>query len=420
VYVDIYEYQLPWVYAGQPARMSLPYVTGREFSGKIIYVYPYLETMTRAIKVRLEFENPDLELKPGMYANIKLDSELSREALLIPREAYIDSGERKLTFVDRGAGKFEPRDIQTGVEAENGMVEVLYGLDEGEVVVTSGQFLLDGESKLKEATAKMMDAERARGTPAPAKDRKPPPTHDSGIPHPSGDANVIPADAAYACPMDKHPDETDPAKQGAYFSAEPGKCPWCGMILKPVDELSWVRARRAAQGAEVAYTCPDHPHVFSQSEGTCPRCSRALAPFKVMYTCPDADHAGVIATSPGKCGHCARILVPYRGIWLDEQMADMNVPPSPGLADAAAYRCAIHPLVHSESPGLCTICAQPLTPTAPEMTAERKSIPANAGYTCPMRECWQFSDRPGDCSICGMHLEPIENVDWARELREGE
>lgn len=161
VYVDIYEYQLPWVRIGQEARMTLPYVPDREFVGRVTYIYPYLEKQTRVIKMRLEFENPTLELKPAMYANVMLRADLDRNALLIPREAFIDSGTRKVAFLDLGNGKFQPRDIQTGVEAEDGMVEAAYGLDEGDRVVTSGQFLLDAESKLKEAIAKMLESQKA-------------------------------------------------------------------------------------------------------------------------------------------------------------------------------------------------------------------------------------------------------------------
>ncbi|MBN2561833.1 MAG: efflux RND transporter periplasmic adaptor subunit [Phycisphaerae bacterium] len=164
VYVDIYEYQLPWVRVGQEARMTLPYVPDREFVGHVVYVYPYLEKQTRVVKVRLEFENPTLELKPEMYANVMLYADLDRNALLIPREAYIDSGTRKVAFVTRGDGKYQPRDIEVGVEAEDGMVEVRYGLDEGDQVVTSGQFMLDAESKLKEAIAKMLKSQKS---PAP-------------------------------------------------------------------------------------------------------------------------------------------------------------------------------------------------------------------------------------------------------------
>lgn len=418
-YVDIYEYQLPWVRVGQQATMTLPYVPGREFLGKVVYIYPYLEKQTRVIKVRLEFENPTLELKPDMYANVTLEAELERDALLIPREAYIDSGKRQVAFVDLGGGKFQPRDIQVGVEAENGMVEVLDGLDEGEVVVTSGQFMLDAESKLKEAIAKMMEVERAKTAKRrPAPSSQPVHGHQDNPPS-TGEqdpAAGIPPDAAYACPMETHPDESDPEKQGPYFAGEPGECPLCGMALKPIEELAWVKARKAAQGGDVAYTCPDHQRVFSATTGRCPRCGRELAPFKVMYTCPDPQHAGVISTIAGNCPHCGRGLAPYRGIWLDEALAEANVPPNPGLADVAAYRCPTHPLVHSDQAGRCTICGQPLEPTR-VVTTERGAgqIPGDAKYTCPMEVCQVFSPTEGTCPKCGMRLKPIEAVQWASE-----
>jgi len=486
VYVDVYEYQLPWVRVGQNATMTLPYIPGEGFEGKVVYIYPYLEQQTRVIKVRLEFENPKMELRPGMYANIRLESQLQRDAILVPREAYIDSGTRRVAFVDLGNGKFSPRDIQVGVEAEDGMVEVLYGLDEGEVVVTSGQFMLDAESKLKEAVAKMMEAERAKTTKrAPETDMhtghehdmagmdhamtmpegtaytcpmeehpdetdpadqgpyfsdkpgrcprcgmklkpisefpwvdkyKPGPAVSSGGP-PTGGSG-IPADAKYACPMDRHPDETDPANQGPYFSADAGKCPRCGMKLKPLDDLEWVRVRRAADGGDVAYTCPDHQHVFSEGGGECPRCGKPLTPFKVMYTCPDPEHASAVSASPGNCPHCGRGMAAYRGVWLDEKMADQNVPASPGLADVAAYRCPVHSLVHSEQPGHCTICGQELESTAAVAPGEpdRTNIPPGAKYTCSMKICWHFAAEPGECPKCGMRLKPIEDVAWAKEI----
>jgi Cu(I)/Ag(I) efflux system membrane fusion protein/cobalt-zinc-cadmium efflux system membrane fusion protein len=183
VYADIYEYQLPWVRVGQEARMTLPYVPYREFVGRVDYVYPYLEKQTRVVKVRLEFENPTLELKPEMYANVMLYADLDRNALLIPREAYIDSGTRKVAFVSPGDGKYQPRDVEIGVEAEDGMVEVRYGLDEGDRVVTSGQFMLDAESKLNEAIAKMLEPQESSapiseqtGHAAPEKANKPMPS----------------------------------------------------------------------------------------------------------------------------------------------------------------------------------------------------------------------------------------------------
>ncbi|MCH8052927.1 MAG: efflux RND transporter periplasmic adaptor subunit [Planctomycetes bacterium] len=419
VYVDIYEYQLPWVRVGQTAEMALPYVRGKKFVGTVVYIYPYLEKQTRVVKVRLEFDNPTLDLKPGMFANVTLSADLRRDALLIPREAYIDSGTRQLVFVDRGEGKFEPREIQVGVEAEDGMVEVLYGLDEGEIVVTSGQFMLDAESKLKEAIAKMMEAERAlttKRTPDTEGEEADGEKHDHAAMDAETQQPPMLADAAFACPMEEHPDESDPKEQGAYFSSEAGSCPWCGMNLKPSEELDWVKMRRAAKGADVAYTCVDHQHVFSKISGSCPRCGKELHAFKVMYTCPDPNHAGVISTFEDNCPHCGQGLAAYRGVWLDDAMAQANVPPAPGVADAALYHCTIHPLVHSNKEGNCTICSLPLE-TAATLAAKPAAIPAGAKYTCPMKVCWQFSDAAGRCSECGMKLKPLEEVAWVQEMQ---
>ena len=161
VMVSLYEHQLPLVQQGQAAVMSLPYIPGQRFEGKIIYVYPYLDSQTRQVNVRLEFDNPHRLLKPGMFANVELRSVLARERTLVPRAAVIDTGQRQVAFVSLGEGKFEPRELQVGVETTAGEVEVLDGLRPGEMVVTSGQFLLDSEAKIREGLAKMI-----RGTMA--------------------------------------------------------------------------------------------------------------------------------------------------------------------------------------------------------------------------------------------------------------
>ncbi|MCZ6683915.1 MAG: efflux RND transporter periplasmic adaptor subunit [Planctomycetota bacterium] len=426
VYLDIYEYQLPWIRVGQDATMTLPYVPGRIFRGKVVYIYPYLEKETRVIKARLEFDNPNLELKPEMYANVMLESRLRDDAILIPREAYIDSGTRKVVFVDRGDGKFDPRDIQVGVEGEGGRVEVLLGLEEGDVVVTSGQFMLDSESKLKEAVAKMLQAKRAPVKKAGASMAK-----AAGMDHAARAGQTeaqqamtgpaIPSDAAYACPMDKHPDESDRVKQGAFFSGEPGECPWCGMKLKPIDQLQWVQAMKAAEGADVGYTCPKHDHVFSDRPGDCPRCGKKLEAFKVMYTCRDPVHAGEISTFSGDCPRCLDPLVAFRGPWLGEEMAQMNEPADAAPAESARYHCEAHPRVHSDEPGPCTICAQALVEAASVVAGdEPRKIPAGAKFVCPMEECWQFSETEDRCPTCGMKLKPIEDVPWAAELARSE
>lgn len=161
VMVTLYEYQLPFVQEGQNAVMTLPYIPGQRFEGKVIYIYPYLDKKTRQVNVRLEFENDAGLLKPGMFANIELANTLARERTLAPRSAIIDTGERQVAFVSLGAGKFEPRDVRTGVESDEGQVEILDGLRPGELVVTSGQFLLDSEAKLREALAKMIRGDLA-------------------------------------------------------------------------------------------------------------------------------------------------------------------------------------------------------------------------------------------------------------------
>jgi multidrug efflux pump subunit AcrA (membrane-fusion protein) len=156
VMVTLYEYQLPFIQAGQRAVMTLPYVPGQRFEGKVIYVYPYLDATTRQVSIRLEFDNPNLLLKPGMYANVELRSTLAAERTLAPRPAILDTGERQVAFVSLGEGRFEPRDVHVGVETAGGMVEILDGLKPGEMVVTSGQFLLDSEATIREGLAKMI------------------------------------------------------------------------------------------------------------------------------------------------------------------------------------------------------------------------------------------------------------------------
>jgi Cu(I)/Ag(I) efflux system membrane fusion protein/cobalt-zinc-cadmium efflux system membrane fusion protein len=146
--------------------MTLPYLPGRVFTGKVFYVYPYLQPKTRDIVIRLEFENPDLVLKPEMYADIRLKATGKEEGLIIPSEAVIRSGERNLVFVMRDGNKFTPRDVTLGLELDDHRVQILTGLGPGEAVVTSGQFLLDSESKLKEAVQKMLEVKREKAKAA--------------------------------------------------------------------------------------------------------------------------------------------------------------------------------------------------------------------------------------------------------------
>lgn len=156
--VDVYEYEVPWVRTGMPAEMELAYVPGERFKGRVLFIYPYLESKTRTARLRLAFPNPGLKLKPGMYATIYLNSAIAKDTLVIPQEAVIDSGVRKLVFVAKGQGRFEPREVKIGVEGNDNEYQVLAGLKQGEQIVLSAQFMLDSESRLREAIQKMLKA----------------------------------------------------------------------------------------------------------------------------------------------------------------------------------------------------------------------------------------------------------------------
>ena len=173
VHASIYDYEVPWVHEGQNAEMELSYLPGQDFRGKVAYVYPYLREKARDVHVRLEFANPNLELKPGMYVNVKLQGKVIPNALVVPSEAVIRSGERTVAFVVRGEGKFEPREIRIGEEGgpDNRYLRVISGLLEGEQVVTSAQFMLDSESRLQEAIQKMLEEKRKPST-QPAEHRQ--------------------------------------------------------------------------------------------------------------------------------------------------------------------------------------------------------------------------------------------------------
>ena len=149
VYVDIYEYEAPFVHLGQPASMQLSYFPGKTYRGRVAYVYPTLDPKTRTIKVRLEFPNPNYALKPDMYANVQLDIDYGKQ-LVVPSEAVLNSGTRQVVFIAKPGGYFEPREIKVGDQFD-GQYSVLAGLKPGEKIVASGNFLIDSESRLGDA-----------------------------------------------------------------------------------------------------------------------------------------------------------------------------------------------------------------------------------------------------------------------------
>lgn len=326
VLAQIYEQDLPCVRPGQEAAVTLSYFPDRTFRGRVAYVYPAVDDKTRTAKVRLEFHNPGYMLKPGMFAEVKLEAEIARDAVLVPESAVLRSGETDTVFVALPGGRFEPRTVTLGARSEAGFYQVLGGVKAGETVVTSGQFMLDSESQLREALAKMSTEERNLkleiGNSAGTGTAGAPP--QSNITNPSSkipvpDAAPIsnfkfhpPPAPAYLCPMPEH-------VSVAY--KQPGNCPLCGMALVPVA-----------------------PDLLAK-----------IQPGEVVdfYTCPMPEHAAVHEAKPGKCPQCGMTLVPV--------MKPAPAPPAaPGPEAAAVWTCPMHPQIRQDHPGDCPLCGMHL------------------------------------------------------------
>ncbi len=153
VNADIFEYEVPFVKVGQHAEMQLSYYPGKTWQGRVSFIYPTVDPTTRTVKVRIEFANSDFQLKPQMFAEVKLKINYGNQ-IVVPQEAVLDSGKEQTVFVAHEGGYFEPRKITMGAQVD-GKVAVLSGLKAGETVVTSGNFLVDSESRLKSATGSM-------------------------------------------------------------------------------------------------------------------------------------------------------------------------------------------------------------------------------------------------------------------------
>ncbi len=145
---NIFESQADWVKIGDRATAELPFMPGKTWDGTIDYIYPVLDPKTRSLEVRLRFDNPDELLKANMYADVKIFTEPKRKVLIIPRESLIRTGEGDRVIIALGEGKFKPVTVRVGIESNNN-IEILHGLEEGDEVVVSSQFLIDSESNLR-------------------------------------------------------------------------------------------------------------------------------------------------------------------------------------------------------------------------------------------------------------------------------
>jgi len=163
---EVFERQADWVEVGQPTEVKLAFLPGRTWEGKVEYIYPSLDPKTRTLKARLRFDNPDETLKPNMYADVKIYGGAKQDVVVIPVEALIRTGREQRVVLAHGDGAFESRTVSAGLESGD-WVEILNGIEPGDMVVTSGQFLIDSEASLKASMARMRPAERDTRDPQP-------------------------------------------------------------------------------------------------------------------------------------------------------------------------------------------------------------------------------------------------------------
>ncbi len=200
VTADVYEFELPWVEVGQSGSVELASLPGVAFEGPVTYVAPFLDAETRTAEVRLELPNPEGRLKPEMFGNVTIQASPHPAATAVPSEAVIRSGTRSLAVVALGEGRFEPREIELGLDTGAGWTEVRRGLEPGERVVVSSQFLIDSESKLQEAIQKLL-----AGSAAPP---GPPDAADAHAGHEMGAHDTSAPDEPDTSPSPPAPDHT--------------------------------------------------------------------------------------------------------------------------------------------------------------------------------------------------------------------
>lgn len=346
IYAHLYEMDAPFVKVGDLATVRVPFDGGPDLSGRVDFVFPWLSEKTREVKARVVFNNPNGRLKPAMYVDVNMVSDLGIDGLVVDDSAVIRTGTRNVVFVEIELGTYEPRVVVLGRDLD-GTIEIIKGLKEGEKVVIKGQFMLDSESRLKEALTKYeMETEG----------------------HDHGDAVValetlLEKGCTYTCPMPEHFHVCGNA-------AEPD--PECGMTMKPVKDLLVEHRAKAEKdgvvktpagqlqkladdGCEYTCTMESDFDVCGKEPGKCPKCGMNLVPLKQMqdkhpmqgdhaghahakateltplaklealeaksctHTCPMESHFHICGEKAGECPECGMTLRPISSLKADLQ-----------------------------------------------------------------------------------------------------
>ncbi len=354
VIANIYEQDLPFVEPGQNVNVTFPNIPGEMRTGEISYISPYLDSKGQ-IEIRVDLDNTDRRLRPEMYAEVEFKSSLDSEELIIPRRAIINSGAREIVFVASADGAYSPRVVTTGAVGAHDMIAVDSGLAAGEEVVTSGQFLLDSESRLNEALAMGGHQHGSMASYEEMSEESSHEGHDHATHDHSAEADTS-LSGVYTCPMPSHFD---------VVQYDEGDCPKCGMALVPIEETE----------NEGVYICPMREcGVAQKGEGRCPKCGMFLKPLDIANDdSEDTDEAAKEEDADIS----------------EEEMSGVYTCPMPSHFDIVQY-----------GEGDCPECGMKLVNV--EQT-ENTEV-----WVCPMRECGVAAPEEGSCPVCGMNLVRLE------------
>src|SRR5260221_11605275 len=190
VNAEVRESEAAQVKVGSAIEARAAALPGKVFKGKVSAILPEVNPATRTLKARVEIANPGAELKPGMFVSVNFTPAARKEVLVVPSEAVIQTGKRSVVVVAQAEGKFTPVEVEIGMEA-NGQTEIRKGLEAGQKVVVSGQFLIDSEASLRGSEARMAEGPSAAGSSKPA-EQKPAAAADAH----KGTGKVLSVDAA--------------------------------------------------------------------------------------------------------------------------------------------------------------------------------------------------------------------------------
>jgi len=323
----------------QSATAVIPSLSGEAFPAAVSFISPQLDRQGYA-EVRLAIANPDFRLKPAMYAEVTFEQASARERLAIPRAAVINSGVRQVVFVAVEEDSYEPRTVVTGAVGENDMIEVIEGLGEGELVVVSGQFLLDSESRLSESMTSGHDHHAmTSGNPVDPYDIHtcPMPSHYHVLNYGPGQCPDCNMDLVPIAETDHAPVYVCPMPECGTVSGESGTCPVCNMFLIEYETDEQTDEKTESTGPQSPaehfghdehsateddpydiHTCPmpSHYHVLNYGPGQCSDCNMDLVPVSEtdnapIYVCP-MPRCGPAMKEPGVCSHCNMVLVEYQ------------------------------------------------------------------------------------------------------------